>query len=31
MSEIKEKISVSDFVGRYNKLTNQQLKDKYVK
>lgn len=31
MSEVKERISVSTFVERYNKLTNQQLKDKYVK
>lgn len=31
MSEVKERISVSTFVERYSKLTNQQLKDKYVK
>lgn len=30
MSEVK-KITVSAFVERYNKLTNTQLKDKYVK
>ena len=31
MSEVKERISVSTFVDRYNKLTNDQLKNKYVK
>lgn len=31
MSEVKEKITVSTFVERYNKLTNEQLKTKYVK
>lgn len=30
MSEIKERITVSTFVERYNKLNNEQLKDKYV-
>lgn len=31
MSEVKERITVSTFVERYNKLNNDQLKDKYVK
>ena len=31
MSEVKEKITVSTFVERYNRLTNDQLKTKYVK
>jgi hypothetical protein len=31
MSEVKERISVSTFVERYNKLTSEQLKDKYIK
>ena len=31
MSEIKERITVSTFVERYNMLNNDQLKDKYVK
>lgn len=31
MSEIKERISVKDFVEGYNKLTNEQLKDNYIK
>lgn len=31
MSEVKERISVSTFVDRYIKLTNEQLKNKYVK
>lgn len=31
MSEAKERISVLTFVERYNKLNNDQLKDKYVK
>ncbi len=31
MSEVKERINVSTFVKRYKQLTNDQLKDKYVK
>ena len=31
MSEVKGKITVSDFVKGYNQLTNEQLKDKYIK
>lgn len=31
MSDVKERITVSTFVEKYNKLTNAQLKDKYVK
>lgn len=31
MSEVKERISVSTFVDRYNALTTSQLKSKYVK
>ena len=31
MSEVKERLTVSTFVERYNKLNNDQLKDKYVK
>ena len=31
MIEVKERISISKFVDGYNQLTNDQLKDKYVK
>lgn len=31
MIEVKERISISNFVEGYNKLANEQLKDKYVK
>ena len=31
MNEVKERITVSQFAERYGKLTNEQLKDKYVK
>ena len=31
MNEVKERISISKFVERYNKLTNAQLKEKYIK
>lgn len=31
MIEVKERISISKFVEGYNQLTNDQLKDKYVK
>ena len=31
MIEVKERISITKFVEGYNKLTNEQLKDKYVK
>ena len=31
MNEVKERVSISKFVDGYNKLTNQQLKDKYIK
>lgn len=31
MIEVKERISISKFVDGYNKLTNEQLKDKYIK
>lgn len=31
MSDVKEKITVSEFANKYNKLTNAQLKEKYVK
>ena len=31
MNEVKERISVSQFVERYNKLVSDQLKDRYVK
>ena len=31
MIEVKERISISKFVEGYNKLANEQLKDKYVK
>ena len=31
MSEKEERITVSQFKERYNKLPNEQLKDKYVK
>lgn len=31
MSEVKERISVSKFVEGYKNLTNDQLKDKYIK
>ena len=31
MSEVKERLSISKFVEGYNKLTNDQLKDKYIK
>ena len=31
MIEVKERISITKFVEGYNKLANEQLKDKYVK
>ena len=31
MNEVKERISISKFVERYNKLTSPQLKEKYIK
>ena len=31
MIEVKERVSISKFVEGYNQLTNDQLKDKYVK
>lgn len=31
VKEVKERILVSDFVNRYNKLESEQLKNKYVK
>ena len=31
IKEVKERVLVSDFVNRYNKLESEQLKNKYVK
>ena len=31
MIEVKERVSISKFVENYNKLANEQLKDRYVK